>query len=275
VLGCFVTSYAYAQKGHELGGWIGSGIYFGDLNTNFNLKNAGPAAGLKARYNFDERISLKGILGYTYLKATDESSTNSYERTRNLNFHSHLFDLTGHIEFNFFPYIHGSKEYNYTPYLTGGFSVSKYNPKGTYFDPDSGQNITAALRNLGTEGQLPGEEYSLLSIGYSIGLGFKYDLSSTWSINAELITRQLASDYLDDVKGTYEDADLIDGYRPGLVGGTLPPSFFADPSIERIGDVGKQRGNSKDNDNYTIFSISIMKYFGTLQCPKPKTTSFY
>lgn len=265
---CIIHVYGYGQKGHELGAWVGSSIYFGDLNTSFRLSDPGFAGGIIGRYNFDERISLKGSLNYGRISADDADSSNSFENERNINFFSQIFDFTSHIEFNFFPYIHGHKQFNFTPYLAAGLSVTRFNPKANYFDPDIG-SLTVNLHPLGTEGQLPGEEYARISPGFTIGGGFKFDLSRDWSINIEVATRRVLTDYLDDVSGVYADSDLIDGFRP-LVGG-VEPSRFADPSFTQLGETGKQRGNAKDNDSYTFIGISIMRYFGQLQCPKPAT----
>lgn len=258
----------FGQKGYELGAWLGTSLYFGDLNTSFRLSDPGYAGGLIGRYNFDERISLKGSLNYGRVSADDANSSNSFESERNINFHSQIFDATAHIEFNFFPYIHGHNQYNFTPYLAAGLSVARFNPK-TNFDHPTDGIISVNLHPLGTEGQLPGDEYSRVTPGFTIGGGFKFDLSKDWSINIEIATRRVLSDYLDDVSGVYADSDLIDGFRPVIQG--IEASQFADPSLTNIGEAEKQRGNAKDNDSYTFIGISVMKYFGQLQCPKPST----
>lgn len=262
------TLEAYSQKGYEIGGWLGTSQYFGDLNTNVSLANPGLAGGLIGRYNFDERISLKGSLNYGRISADDANSSNSFEFERNINFFSQIFDATAHVEFNFFPYIHGHSQYFYTPYLAAGVSVTRFNPKTNFVDPNTGENVKIGLHSLGTEGQLPGDEYARVTPGFTIGGGFKYDINRLWSINIEVATRRVVSDYLDDVSGVYADPDLIDGIRPLVFG--VSASAIADPSIQGF-EEGKQRGNTKDNDSYTFIGISVMRYFGQLQCPKPAT----
>lgn len=54
-----VCSSTFAQRGFEVGAGLGVGYYFGDLNTNYSLAAPGPAGTLIARYNFNNRISLK------------------------------------------------------------------------------------------------------------------------------------------------------------------------------------------------------------------------
>jgi len=257
----------WSQKGTEVGGWLGTSLYFGDLNTNFRMTDPGYAGGAILRYNFNERISIKGALSYAKLSANDNDSPNAFERERNINFHTGVIDATAHVEFNFLPYIHGSKDEYYTPYLAIGASLARFNPKTTVNDL-SGNSMTVGLQPLGTEGQLPGEEYALISPAFSIGFGFKFDISRDWSINIEVATKQLMTDYLDDVSGVYSDPLLIDGFREDV--GSFRASHFADPS--NIGVQGKQRGNQRDNDSYTFIGISVMKYFGTLECPTPRTS---
>ena len=98
----FGSISSFAQKGFELGGWLGASNYFGDLNTNFRITDPGPAAGIIGRYNFDNRISARMGLNYGYVYASDNNSNNAFELSRNLNFKSHIIDLTGGFEFNFF-----------------------------------------------------------------------------------------------------------------------------------------------------------------------------
>ncbi len=259
---------SFSQKGFEVGGWLGTSLYTGDLNTSFQIE-PGYAGGLVGRYNFDERISLKGSLNYARIHADDSDSDNFFERARGLNFSSQLIDATAHIEFNFFPYIHGHKELFFTPYLAAGVSMTRFDPKTSFFDPDLMETISVALQPLGTEGQLPGEEYSRFSPGFSIGGGFKFDLNKLWSINIEVATRRVLSDYIDDVSSVYANPDDIDGNRRIILGSGVFPSDIADPTGNF--EEGKQRGNSRDNDSYTFIGIGVMRYFGSLQCPKPST----
>jgi len=267
LLCCLLSLSSFSQKGYEIGGWLGTSLYFGDLNTNFQLTEPGYAGGIIGRYNFDERISLKGSLNYARISGDDSDSPNFFERERGLNFSSQLIDATAHIEFNFFPYIHGHKELYFTPYLVAGLTMTRFNPKRSYFDPDLMETVSVTLQPLGTEGQLPGEEYSRFSPGFSLGGGFKFDLTKLWSINIEVGTRLLLTDYLDDVSGVYANPDDIDGNRSVVFGSGILPSDIADPTGNF--EAGKQRGNMRDNDSYTFIGISVMRYFGSLQCPKP------
>ena len=119
ILSCIGT--ANAQRGYELGGYIGTAYYFGDLNTNFRLNKPRPSIGIMGRRNFNTRISASLSLNYTRVSADDMDSGNSFENMRNLNFFSNVIDLNANFEFNFFKYVHGSRDHWFTPYIFGGF----------------------------------------------------------------------------------------------------------------------------------------------------------
>ncbi len=250
-----IAHLSYAQKGIELGGWLGTGHYFGDLHTSFSFDEPRPAGGLIFRYNFDERISLKSSVNYTRIHGDDARSDNSYEFNRQLSFYSDIFDWTNQLEFNFFPYFHGSEEENWTPYLYVGFSALSYNPKRNLEDGSS-----ATLRLFGTEGQPLGEEYGRFTMASAFGMGIKWDINYDWSINAEIGMRVARSDYLDDVSGVYPDFDELRRVRGESAVRLSDPSTTA--------TAFRQRGNNKNNDSYVLFGFSILRYFGRLPCPK-------
>jgi len=251
-----------AQKGYELGGWLGVSHYFGDLNTNQRIGKPGLAFGVAARYNFDTRISVRTSFNYGRVRATDTDSQNNFERNRNLSFRSDIVDMTNVLEFNFFHYEHGSKTHNKTPYLFGGFNFMYFNPKaeldGTIYN----------LRKLGTEGQTPGGEYGSLSGGLVLGGGYKWDVTHTTSINLEFSMRFLFTDYLDDVSTVYPDKTQLGADR-----GPAAVALSDRSLIEGLGAANRQRGDKQGNDNFTFFGIGVMRYFGGIECPeisKPK-----
>lgn len=258
-----LSSAAQAQEGFELGGFVGAGHYFGDLNTDFSLNDPGVTAGAMARYNFSNRWSVRLSGAYSRVSASDADSRNIYERARNLDFRSRIFDGALGMEFNFLQYDHGSRDRNWTPYIFGGLLVSNFQPQakldGSYVN----------LRDYGTEGQFSGDEYYTTSLGIDYGIGLKLDLSYQWSLNFEINARQLFSDYLDDVSGTYPDReDLLDLRGADAL-------LLSDPSIliegvndRKLGLTGRQRGNPSDNDQYATFKVGLFYYFGDLKCPE-------
>ncbi len=246
-----------AQKGFELGAWAGVSNYFGELNANYRLTDFGPAGGLNGRYNFNNRLATKASLSYGYIYGDDKNNRNVFELRRNLNFKSHLADATFTGEFNFLPYTHGSQDEYFTPYVSLGFNVFYFAP---FTELDG---VNHFLRPLGTEGQPVGGEYSFINGGLVYGGGFKWDINYEWSFNIEFTMRNLFTDYLDDVSRTFPNQATLEANR-----GTIARQL-SDRSIEpQIGEAGRQRGDSTRRDNYSFFGISIMRYFGSVECPK-------
>ncbi len=250
-------SISHAQKGWEVGGWLGTSLYYGDLNNSINFKSPGLAGGLLGKWNFNSRVALRGSFNFGRISADDADSGNNFNNGRNLNFYSNVYDLTTGIEFNFLEHIRGSKFETYTPFVFAGFSVFKYNPK-TELD-----GVTYSLQEFGTEGQDIGEEYFLMSAGYTLGAGFKWDVSSDLTFAAEFTTRRVFTDYLDDVSTTFPDLARLNAVR-----GATAVSLSDRTLEDGIAIEGRQRGNSSDNDRYTFISFSLTKYFGRLECPK-------
>jgi hypothetical protein len=244
-----------AQKGYELGGWIGVSNYFGDMNTNYSLTDLGVAGGINFRFLYNERIAIKSSLSYGSIKANDENSTNSFEKQRNLSFKSILVDLTNQLEFNFAPYIHGSSDF-FTPYVAVGFDIFYYDPKASY------NNKWYSLRELGTEGQALGEEYFQYGVGLVTGGGFKWDINHKLSMNFEITYRFVSTDYLDDVSVSYPNEGELRSLR-----GDIAVILSDRSGVDGFAVQGKQRGNSRDNDKFSFVGVSMMYYFGSLECP--------
>ena len=258
------TSFLSAQSGWEAGGWLGAAHYFGDLNTNYKIDDPGIALGAFARYNFNNRLAFKLGANFGVISGDDADSDNTFERNRNLHFRSNIVDGLGQLEFNFLPYNHGSNDDFFTPYLFAGIAVYNYNPKAEL----DGEWVE--LAPLGTEGQFRGEEYFTLKGGMVYGGGLKISLSYEWSIEFELSSRYLFNDYLDDVSTVYPDIDDLESLRGPVAVALSDRSVELVPDVldEAIGEPGKQRGNSNDNDFYAMFGVSVVYYFGGINCPK-------
>lgn len=246
-----------AQKGYEVGGWLGLSSYHGDLNPDINIGFPGFSAGIVGRYNFNTRVCFKTSLNYGFVRASDADSDNNFNRNRNLSFQSHLIDIAPVFEFNFLEYVHGSRTKYFTPYLLGGLNLFYFNPTAEL------EGDRFSLRGLGTEGQPVGKEYSPVSGGLVLGVGFKWDINYDYSINIELSTRLLFTDYLDDVSTVFPDKATLLARR-----GETAVALSDRSLIEGLGAVNRQRGDSTNNDSYTFVGIGIVKYFGWIDCPE-------
>lgn len=248
-----------AQKGYEIGGFVGMNNYIGEINPNFSFKSPGLSIGAVGRYNFNTRTTIRLDLGAGRLTGKDALSDNDFQKARNLSFRTDYLDAALNFEFNFFPLIHGSKDRYYTPYVFAGLAFVYYNPKAQL------DGEWHALRPLGTEGQSPGGEYSSITAGLSYGLGFKIDFSYEWSLNVEVSFRQLGTDYLDDISTTYPNSVELAARRGDIAVKLSDRS--PELGIEPIGQPGRQRGTTNDKDSYYAFRVGAVYYIGILQCP--------
>lgn len=248
---------AQAQKGWEVGVLGGVSNYFGDLNTSFNVAHPGASGTLVARYNLNNRVSLRGSATIAQIKGDDAWSNNAFEKHRNLSFRTNINEASLMGEFNFLAYTHGSNDEFFTPYLLAGANVFSYNPQAKY------NNEWVDLRDLGTEGQLINNEYGTAAMGIIYGGGCKVDLTEKWSLNIEIAGRKIFTDYIDDVSGNYPDLRDVRRLHGNIAADLANRSGAAPEDI-----TGRQRGNGKNNDAYATASIGIVFYFGGLECPR-------
>ena len=75
------------------------------------------------------------------------------------------------------------------------------------------------------------------------------------------------TDYLDDVSTVFPDMDDLEALR-GNEAVLLSDRSWQVPDVEPIGEQGRQRGNSDNNDSYALFGISLVYYFGDIRCPE-------
>jgi hypothetical protein len=248
----------------ELGGGIGCSQYFGDLNDRYGFKTIHPAATFYVRKHLTQYISMRVGAYYTNVSYSDKLNNDVFQRQRNLDFSSHIAELSVQAEFNFFKFVTGDPYHRITPYLTGGFGVFQYDPytmlNGTKY----------MLRPLGTEGQYLGgyddRKYSNVAACVPIGVGGKFWLKPGVNLTLEISDRLTFTDYLDDVSTTYVGQDRFP------LNPQQPAYLLQDRSTENggttvLGRKGKQRGNSSTKDQYLMCTFTISWHFVTYRCP--------
>ena len=250
VCACVYTQ-AQPMKGFEAGAWLGAAHYFGDLNTTYQIDKPRPQGSIALRYNFNQRIALMAKASAMGLAGDDFKSSNAFERDRDLRFFTTLFELGGQIEFNFFPYKHGDKTRYSTPYLFAGASGFRFDPRTRY------NGKIERLQPLGTEGQSIGKEYPLIQPALLYGVGYKHDLSPSWSLNIEISARTTFTDYIDDVSSVYPTLAQLSGRSD--------PSIMYSYNEDKV---DRQRGDKKETDGFGMLSIGLMYFFNPLPCPK-------
>ena len=252
----------YVQEG-EFGITAGVAHYFGDLNNRSRINRPKIAIGGFIRKQFGNYSSVRLSGHFAKLGYSDIYSTNEYDLRRNLSFNTNIFELALQGDFNFFKFNPTDPNYAFTPYATLGIGVFSYNPYAYY------QNQKVYLRPLHTEGQTfykGRKEYSSMALCFPIGFGLKYAINDKVNISFEITHRFTTTDYIDDVSKTYVGADKF----PSTGGNKSLAGIMQDRSFEvgtPIGIEGRQRGFSKQKDQYTIAEFGISFNIISYRCP--------
>ena len=270
-LACFSGTSLFAQESvvqeGEFGIGLGAAHYFGDLNTRAHLNRPKMAASIFFRKNFGNYIAARLTGSFAQLGYSDQyNEHNQYMYSRNLSFNSKVWELSLQGDFNFFRFMPGERDYSFTPYITIGAAIFSYDPYAYY----QGQKIL--LRPLGTEGQesplYPDrKQYSSLAISIPFGGGVKYAFNDRINIGFEILHRFTNTDYLDDVSKTYVDPAA---FPPNPDGTTSLGLLLSDRSYELgepIGIPGRQRGNSKQKDQYVTAMVHLTFNIQSYRCP--------
>jgi hypothetical protein len=246
-----IASYnaSYAQK-TEVGLLLGGSVYSGDLSPDFiNVNFIRPAGGLFYRYNHTSHWAYKAAVFMGTITGDDASSSDPFQRNRNLSFTSRLLELTANVEFNFLEYATGDLKRPFTPYVFTGISIFDFNPKTEY----KGEMVE--LKPLGTEGQNlanpPVKSYSLVQLAIPMGLGIKWSIGQRFSLGFEIGARKTFTNYLDDVGGAYADKKHLLAENGAL------SVALSDRSINKAIESGRQRGSYAGTDWYTFGGISF------------------
>ncbi len=228
----------------EVGLFGGGSYYLGDVNPSGHFKGTQLAYGLLARYNIDSRWAVK--LSGTRGKITGNASSTWFLPNRNLQFESPVTDISAVAEFNFLPYFTGSKMNFITPFVYAGIGMF-------FFKPSSGG---VELQPIGTEGQQTGYEgrkpYSLIGFNIPFGIGVKVGISRKIGMAVFWEMHKTFSDYLDDISTTY----YLDG---AVIDPNDPQQYLSDPTMSY--QPGMQRGNSRNQDWYSFYGITITYKF--------------
>lgn len=254
----------YVQKG-EFGITVGAAHYFGDLNTRAAINRPKPAVGAFFRKQFGNYVGLRISAHYAQVGYSDTYSKNEFQKTRNLSFNSNIWELALQGDFNFFKFIPSNPDYVFTPYITLGVGAFTYDPYAYLAGKKE------FLRPLGTEGQLIGyngrKPYSTLAICIPLGVGIKYNISDKINLSFEITHRFTNTDYIDDVSTTYIGAGRFASMS--TAGLLQDRSYEIDPD-NIIGIEGRQRGWSKQKDQYIIAEIGFTYNLSSYRCPSAK-----
>ncbi|MFT3982201.1 MAG: DUF6089 family protein [Ferruginibacter sp.] len=260
----FAQSESYVQTG-EFGITAGIANYFGDINTRASFNRPKPTLGIFFRKQFSNYIGARIAGRYAQLGYSDRYSKNEFQQLRNLSFNTNIWEFAIQGDFNFFKFVPSDPNYSFTPYVTLGVGAFSYDPYA-YLNGKK-----EFLRPLGTEGQTIGYEgrkpYSTVSLCIPFGAGLKYSVSDKVSLSLEVAHRYTFTDYIDDVSTTYIGVDKFPATGNGPTAALLQDrSYEIDPN-NVIGVEGRQRGWSKQKDQYILIEFGVSINFGTYKCP--------
>lgn len=255
----------YVQEG-EFGITAGAAHYFGDLNNRAAINRPKIALGAFFRKQFGNYTALRITGHFAQLGYSDIYSKNEYQQRRNLSFNTNIFEIAARGDFNFFKFNPTDPQHSFTPYATVGVGIFSYDPYAFY----NGQKIY--LRPLNTEGETfyqGRKAYGTMALCFPIGFGVKYAISQKVNLSFEIAHRFTTTDYIDDVSKTYIGIDKF----PSPNGGKSVAAIMQDRSFETgvpIGIEGRQRGFSKQKDQYAIAEIGISFNITSYRCPSAR-----
>ena len=249
----------------EYGGTFGVAHYFGDLNNRAAVNRPKIALGAFFRKQFGNYTALRITAHFAQLGYSDQYSQNDYQRRRNLSFNTNIFEFALRGDFNFFKFIPTDFNHSFTPYATLGVGVFSYDPYAYY----NGDKVY--LRPLNTEGETfyqGRKAYNTMAICIPIGFGVKYAITEKVNLSFEISHRFTTTDYIDDVSQTYVGIDKFSTPGSPAIAGILQDrSFETGPPI---GVEGRQRGFSKQKDQYAIAEFGISFNIMSYRCPSSR-----
>jgi hypothetical protein len=255
------AQYETVQEG-EYGITIGAAHYFGDLNNRGAINRPKIAIGGFFRKQYGNYTALRISAHFAQLGYSDKYSQNEYQRRRNLSFNTNIFEFALRGDFNFFKFIPSDPNHSFTPYATIGIGVFSYDPYAYL----NGQKYY--LRPLNTEGETfyPGRKaYGTMAVCIPIGFGVKYALTEKINLSFEVSQRFTTTDYIDDVSTTYVGVDKFPSPNPPSVAALLQDRSYVTGTP--IGIEGRQRGFSKQKDQYGIAEFGISFNISSYRCP--------
>lgn len=261
VSGSQPRQYEYALDA-EYGITVGVAHYFGDLNNQMRMNRFKPVIGAFFRKQFSDYISARISGHFAQVGYSDRYNTTEFERLRNLSFNSNIFEIAIQGDFNFFRFIPTDPNYAFTPYASIGVGIFSYNPYAYL------EGKKYYLRPLNTEGQTIYENrkaYNSTAVCFPLSFGVKYAISDRINLSAELGYRFTTTDYLDDVSTTFAGLDKFPGGH-GSVAGKLQDRSYELTSVP-LGVEGRQRGFSKQKDQYMFIEAGISFNLINYNCP--------
>ena len=209
---------------------------------------------------------------FAQLGYSDQYNThNEYMYSRNLSFNSKVWELSLQGDFNFFRFMPGEPEFSFTPYITFGAGVFSYDPYA-YLRGEKVFLQAIGYRRTGQHCLYPDrKQYSSMAISIPFGGGVKYAFNERINIGFEVLHRFTNTDYLDDVSTTYVDPAV---FPPNPDGSHIQCALLLMTVLMKLASQlvssGRQRGNSKQKDQFVTAMFHITFNLQSYKCPTAK-----
>lgn len=270
----FNTQRNWAISKREVSFGAGVNQFLGDLGGLDKAIPTHPAPStgwnseFRYRFRFHPYYATASTLQFGMLRGNDAHHSDTYQRSRNLNFRSFFIQFSQRFDIILFARERSGARYaipgrrkNYQCYVFAGIGLMYFNPQASY------NNSWINLHPLNTEGQgLPGgaAAYSQYSATIPVGIGFRKRLAKMWKIGFELTYVSTFSDYIDDAGGNYYDPTQL-----AMAYGDLSAQL-SNRSKQNVSwfTPGQSRGQAK-RDAFMYFSIHLCRNI-TYKKPKKK-----
>ncbi|RJE72960.1 DUF6089 family protein [Reichenbachiella sp. MSK19-1] len=241
-------------------GWTG---YLGDLTNGSPLTSGLSHFNVGAEARLYSKIAVRAQYATYKLEGSDRNAADSsYNRQRNLSFHSQNHEWQLQMVYYLFKY--KGKYYKrrvYEPYIAIGGGQTFFNPKADLTNSE-GKSTTYTLRDYQTET----ENYKGWAWIIPVNIGIKLVITEFINLGVDVGYRYAFTGHLDDVYGDYANPNGDgQGYPDGTIDASLSNRKFEDNVYIINQDAfdemipGQQRGNGKF-DSYFLMNVNLEVY---------------
>ncbi len=242
---------------------------------DFDFKSVRPSFDFGYRYRISDRWAIKTSGFYGIVYGNDKFTKEKFRNNRNLNFRSHIGELSTQLDFFFMTNqtgqryklkVHGQKNIRFSGYLFAGIGGFYFNPQTKFTNKLEGTTKWYNLKDYSTEGQgiIPTrKKYKNFALCIPFGVGFSYGWSKYWSVGLEYGFRKTFTDYIDDCSTTYVDKRIygsnsdFNSYLSQEFSNPSPTKDDIDNPLYASTQAGQQRGDPKKKDAYMFIMCNI------------------
>lgn len=194
---CVSYCFLQAQKGAEIGAFVGIANYQGDLSeAAIELGETRFAVGLLARKHFNPKWSIRANVMLGRIAGSDERADDEGRRIRrNWEFEGTLFEVSGVLEWSPFrrPLYSATNIYQpqLNPFLLVGIGYTH-----AISDVDTSDSPNLNISGVGGNNDL---------LVFPVGVGLRYDFEEDFAVSGEITWRYSPSDDLDGIQTSVEE----------------------------------------------------------------------